>query len=61
VPIFQERGLKRGYPPGVGESPELKMLGFKCTTAATHEVVSECERLGFLNLPEIQVAPESVH
>ena len=31
------------------------------TTAATHEVVSECERLGFLNLPEIQVGSESVH
>ena len=44
-----------------GLTVEQFLLFVESTTAATHEVVSECERLGFLNLPEIQVAPESVH
>ena len=44
-----------------GLSVEQFLLFVESTIATTHEVVSECERLGFLNLPEIQVAPESVH
>ena len=44
-----------------GLSVEQFLLFVESTTAATHEVVSECERLGFLNLPEIQVGSESVH
>ncbi|MGL5223865.1 MAG: YbjN domain-containing protein, partial [Aeromonas sp.] len=27
----------------------------------THELVAECERLGFLNLPEIEVPADAVH
>jgi len=44
-----------------GLSVEQFLLFVESTTSATHEVLAECERLGFLNLPEIQVAPESVH
>ncbi|MBV7598131.1 YbjN domain-containing protein [Aeromonas sp. sia0103] len=44
-----------------GLSVEQFLLFVESTTATTHEVVAECERLGFLNLSEIQVAPESVH
>ena len=44
-----------------GLSVEQFLLLVQSTIAATHELVAECERSGFLNLAEIQVAPESVH
>lgn len=44
-----------------GLSLEQFMLFVNSTIATTHEVVAECERLGYLNLPEIEVGTNSVH
>ncbi|EKP0262340.1 YbjN domain-containing protein [Aeromonas sobria] len=44
-----------------GLTVEQFLLFVQSTIAATHELVAECERSGFLNLADIQVSPESVH
>ncbi|MGL5030461.1 MAG: YbjN domain-containing protein [Aeromonas sp.] len=44
-----------------GLSVEQFLVFVQSTIAATHELVAECERLGFLNLPEIEVPADAVH
>lgn len=44
-----------------GLSVEQFLLFVNTTIAATHEVIAECERQGYLNLPEIQVGNAAVH
>ncbi|MGY3869769.1 YbjN domain-containing protein [Aeromonas crassostreae] len=44
-----------------GLTVEQFILFVQSTIAATHDVVAECERLGFLNLPEMVVEPGAVH
>ena len=44
-----------------GLTVEQFILFVQSTIAATHDVVAECERLGFLNLVDVVVEPGSVH
>ncbi|MDO2948810.1 YbjN domain-containing protein [Aeromonas simiae] len=44
-----------------GLSVEQFLLFVNSTIAATHEVIAECEREAYLNLPEIQVGNAAVH